>query len=152
MEFPRKASSWKQSFQKASWCCLSAYCKARQNYVPSDHPSAESYSKTLKASSSTPDAQCGNMGLEQPPSSLTGKNQVSKLGASSRSQTVIHQHHPCHIEINSKLGKDALDAENKTGNVLNFGLNWMLNILKQDFKNNNSSTLPKLLLCNGQKK
>lgn len=59
--------------------------------------------------------QRGNMGLELPASFLIGKSQLSKLGASSRSQTVIHQQHPCQIAVNSKLGKDALDAENKTG-------------------------------------
>lgn len=32
-----------------------------------------------------------------------------------RSQTVIHQHHPCQIAADSKLDKDALDAENKSG-------------------------------------
>lgn len=47
--------------------------------------------------------------------SLIGKSQLSKLEASSRSQTVIHQHHPCQIAVDSKLGEDALDAENKMG-------------------------------------
>lgn len=55
------------------------------------------------------------MGLELPASSLRGKTKHSKLRASPRSQTVIHQHRPCQIAVDSKLGKDALDAENKSG-------------------------------------
>lgn len=55
------------------------------------------------------------MGLELPASSLRDNTKHSKLRASSRSQTVIHQHHPCQVAVDSKLGKDALDAENITG-------------------------------------
>lgn len=72
--------------------------------------------KTLKLSSSTPNEQYGNMGLEL--AALIGKSLLSELGASSRCQTqgpkVIHQNHPCQIAVNSKLGEDVLDDENKT--------------------------------------
>lgn len=114
-KYSRKAASLKQASQKANWRCLSAYHKPMQNYIPSEHPNRETYWRNLKACWSRSEERGSNMELELPASSLRGKTKYSKLSVFSRSQTVIHQHHPCQIAVDSKLGKNTLDAENKSG-------------------------------------
>lgn len=69
---------------------------------------------TPKASWSRSEEQGGMQGWDYEAAPKEVKLNTT-LRASSRSQTVIHQQHLCPTAVNSKLGKNALDAENKSG-------------------------------------
>lgn len=84
-----------------------------QNCLCFEHPKKETYQRTPKASWRRSE-QGGMQGWDYQAGPKEVKPNATPR-ASSRSQTVIRQQHLSPITVNSKLGKNALDAENKSG-------------------------------------